>query len=152
MNGKHHWLWHAVDHKGLVLDILAQSRRDRQAAERLMRKLLRKHNGTPRVMITDKIKSYAAANKDMGPKLEHRQHKGLNNRVENSHQPTRVREKVMRRFKSPCQLQRFLSVHNQVANQFMHCRYNRDAKAKRTFRSQALVAWNVATCATMMAM
>jgi putative transposase len=64
----------------------------------------------------------------MGLKLEHRQHKGLNNRAENSHQPTRVREKVMRRFKSACHLQRFLSVHDQVAYQFMHCRYNCDAK------------------------
>jgi len=150
MNGKHHWLWRSVDQNGLVLDILVQSRRDRRAAERLMRKLIRKHNLTPRVMITDKLKSYAAANKDMGLKFEHRQHKGLNNRVENSHQPTRVREKVMRRFKSPRQLQRFSSVHDQVANQFMHCRYNRDAKVKRELRKQALAAWNVAACATMM--
>ena len=151
MNGRHHWLWRAVDQTGSVLDILVQSRRNRQAAQRLMRKLLRKHARSPRVMITDKLKSYAAANEDMRLGFEHRQHKGLNNRAENSHQPTRVREKVMRRFKSPCQLQRFLSVHDQVANQFMHCRYNRDAKAKRELRKQAFEAWNVVTCATMMA-
>jgi putative transposase len=79
-------------------------------------------------MITDKLKSCAAAKVDLGLNFEHRQHKRLNNRAENSHQPTRVREKVVRRFKSACQLQRFVSVHDQVANQFMHCRYNCDAK------------------------
>ena len=98
INGKKHWLWRAVDQFGIVLDVLVQSRRDRHAAQRLMRKLLRKCGDTPRVLITDKLKSYAAANKDIGLRFEHRQHKGLNNRAENSHQPTRVREKVMRRF------------------------------------------------------
>jgi len=101
-------------------------------------------------MITDKLKSYVAACKVMGLKFEHRQHKGLNNRAENSHQPTRVREKVMRRFKSRCQLQRFVSVHDQVANRFMNCRYHRDAKVRRELRNQALAAWNAVTCATMM--
>ena len=81
-----------------------------------MRKLLRKCGLTPRVLITDKLKIYAAANKDMGLRFEHRQHKGRNNRAENSHQPTRVRENVMRRFKSARQLQRFVSVHDQVGN------------------------------------
>lgn len=112
-----------------------------------MRKLLRKCGVTPRVLITDKLKSYAAANKDMGLKFEHRQHKGLNNRAENSHQPTRVREKVMRRFKSARQLQQFLSVHDQVANLFQHCRYNINATEKRTNRSQAFAAWDRVTCA-----
>lgn len=116
-----------------------------------MRKLLRKHGKTPRVMVTYKLKSYAAANKNMGVKFGHRQHKGLNNRAENSHQPTRVREKVMRRYKSPCQLQRFLSVHDQVANQFMHCRYNSDAKQKRELRTHAFDACNAVTCAKMAA-
>jgi len=77
-----------------------------------MRKLLRKHGQTHRVMVTDKLKSYAAANRKMGLNFEHRKHKGLNNRAENSHQPTRVREKIMRRYKSACHLQRFLSVHD----------------------------------------
>jgi len=81
-----------------------------------MRKLLKKHGCAPRVLITDELKSYAAANRDLGLKVEHRQHKGLNNRAENWHQPTRVREKVMRRFKSARHLQRFTSVHDQVAN------------------------------------
>lgn len=76
-----------------------------------MRKLLRKHGATPRVIVTDKLKSYAAANRQMGLRFEHFQHKGLNDRSENSHQPTRVQEKVMRRYKSASHLQRFASVH-----------------------------------------
>ena len=152
IKGKKHWLWRAVDQHGYVLDVLVQSRRDTRAAVRLMRKLLRKHSVAPRVMVTDKLRSYAAAKMKMGLKFEHRQHKGLNNRAENSHQPTRVREKVMRRFKSACLLQRFLSVHDQVANQFMHSRYNCDAKKKRELRNQAFVAWNEVTCAKIAAM
>lgn len=93
INGKKYWLWRAVDHYSAVLDMLVQSPRDRHAARRLMRKLLRKRGRAPRVLITDKLKSYAAANRDLGLNGEHRQHKGLNNRAENSHQPTRVREK-----------------------------------------------------------
>lgn len=75
------------------------------------------------MIVTDKLRSYAAANTELGLSVEHRQHKGLNNRAENSHQPTRVREKVMRRFKSARQLQRFASVHGQVSNLFMGCRH-----------------------------
>src|SRR3981189_1089349 len=99
INGKKHWLWRAVDQHGAVHDALVQSRRDRHAARRLMRKLLRKYGRALRVLITDKLESYAATNRDLGLKGEHRQHKGLNNRAENSHQPTGGREKVMRRFK-----------------------------------------------------
>jgi putative transposase len=80
INGKKHWLWRAVDQHGAVLDVLVQSRRDKHAAKRLMRKLLKKHGRAPRVLITDKLKSYAAANRDLGLNVEHRQHKGLNNR------------------------------------------------------------------------
>ncbi|WP_211608444.1 IS6 family transposase [Paraburkholderia nemoris] len=149
INGRKHWLWRAVDQHGAVLDVLVQSRRDRDAARRLMRKLLRKHGRAPRVLITDKLKSYAAANRDLGINVEHRQHKGLNNRAENSHQPTRVREKVMRRFKSARHLQRFASVHDQVANLFMHCRYHTDPRQKRALRTQAFEAWKSVTCAPM---
>ena len=140
INGKKYWLWRAVNQHGAVLDVLVQSRGDKHAAKRLMRKLL-KHGRAPRVPITDKLKSYAAANRDLGLNVEHRQHKGLNSRAENSHQPTRVREKVMRRFKSARHLQRFASVHDQVANLFMHCRYNTNAQEKRTARTQAFGAW-----------
>jgi putative transposase len=114
-----------------------------------MRKLLRKHGHAPRVLITDKLKSYAAANRDLGLKVEHRQHKGLNKRAENSHQPTRVREKVMRRFKSAGHLQRFASVHDQVSNLFLHCRYHTDATQKRALRAEAFEAWGSVTGAPM---
>jgi putative transposase len=99
INGKKHWLWRAVDADGFVLDALVQSRRDRRAAEKLLRKLIRKQSRTPRVMVTDKLGSYGAARTGMGMTFEHRQHKGLNNRAENSHLPTRRRERIMKRFK-----------------------------------------------------
>ena len=149
INGKKHWLWRAVDQHGVVLDVLVQSRRDRHAARRLTRKLLKKHGRAQRVLITDKLKSYAAANRDLGISVEHRQHKGLNNRAENSHQPKRVREKVMRRFKSARHLQGFASVHDQVANLFMRYRYNTDAKQKRALRTQAFETWESVACAPM---
>jgi putative transposase len=131
INGKKRWLWRAVDRFGIVLDVLVLSLRDRYAAQRLMRKLLRKCGLAPRVMITDKLNGNAAANKDMGLKFEHRQPKVLNNRAENSHQPTRVRERPMRRFKSATQLQRFVSVNDQINNLFQHCQYNVNAAEKR---------------------
>lgn len=126
-----------------------QSRRDTAAAKRLMRRLLKRH-GCARVIVTVKLRSYAAANRELGLSVEHRQHKGLNNRAENSHQPTRVREKVMRRFKSARQLQRLVSVHGQVSNLFMACRYHRNAERKRTVRTQAFAAWEW-TCSARMA-
>ena len=101
IGGTKHWLWRAVDQDGFVLDVLVQSRRDKQAAKRLLRKLLKKQCRAPRVMITDKLASYSAAKDEVMPSVEHRRHKGLNNRAENSHQPTRRRERQMKRFKSP---------------------------------------------------
>src|SRR5688500_15429989 len=98
--GKKHWLWRAVDQDGFVLDALVQRRRDKRAAKRLLRKLLKRQGRAPRVMITDKLASYSAAKREMMPGVEHRRHKGLNNRAENSHQPTRRRERQMKRFKS----------------------------------------------------
>src|SRR5918997_1020273 len=97
--GKKHWLWRAVDQDGFVLDVLVQSRRDKRAAKRLLRKLLKRQRRPPRVMITDKLASYPAAKGEVMPSFEHRKHKGLNNRAENSHQPTRRRERQMKRFK-----------------------------------------------------
>src|SRR3569623_1743461 len=104
--GKKHWLWRAVDQDGTVLDVLVQSRRDKKAAKRLMRKLLKKQGRAPRVLITDKLRSYGAAKREIMPGVEHRQHKCLNNRAENSHLPSRRRERIMKRFKSPRQGQR----------------------------------------------
>src|SRR5438309_2439296 len=121
--GVKHWLWRAVDQTGMVLDVLVQSRRDTQAAKRLLRKLLKRQGRSPRVMITDKLASYGAAKKAIMPSVEHRKHKGLNNRAENSHQPTRRRERQMKRFKSAGQAQRFLSAHDGINNLF-HLRHH----------------------------
>jgi putative transposase len=109
IRGKKQYLWRAVDQDGNVLDILVQSRRNTKAAKRFFCKLLKDLQYVPRVIITDKLKSYGAAKRDILPGVEHRQHKRLNNRAENSHQPTRLREKKMRRFKSAGHAQRFLS-------------------------------------------
>ena len=141
IRGGKHWLWRAVDQDGYVLDVLVQNRRDRVAARRLMRKLLKKSGKAPRVMITDKLKSYGAARKDMGLRIEHRQHKGLNNRAENSHLPTRRRERIMRRFKSPRQVQMFLSIHDQVANLFHLPRNKLSAIDYRAARTKAFATW-----------
>jgi putative transposase len=138
--GRRHWLWRAVDQHGLVLDILVQSRRDAKAAKRLLRKLLKKQGTAPRVMITDKLASYAAAKRVVMPGVEHRQHKGLNNRAENSHQPTRRRERIMKRFKSAGQAQRFLSAHDQVANLFRRPA-NTSAVDHRRARARAFQVW-----------
>src|SRR5271169_2803872 len=117
-----HWLWRAVDQAGVVLDVLVQRRRNKKAATRMLRKLLKKQMRPPRVMITDKLASYGAAKREVMPGIEHRQHKGLNNRAENSHQPTRRRERQMKQFKSAGQAQRFLSAHDQINNLFHLCR------------------------------
>jgi putative transposase len=100
IGGVKHWLWRAVDQTGIVLDVLVQHRRDKRAAKRLLRKLLKKQMRPPRVMITDKLASYGAAKRETIPGIEHRQHKGLNNRADHSHQPTRRRERQMKQFKS----------------------------------------------------
>jgi putative transposase len=108
----------SLDQHGVVLDILVQSRRDATAAERLLRKLLKRQCRSLRVMIRHKLASYPAAKRAVMPSVEHRQHRGLNNRADNSHQPTRRRERIMKRFKSSGQAQRFLSIYDQVASHF----------------------------------
>jgi putative transposase len=138
--GQKHWLWRAVDQHGVVLDIPVQSRRNAKAAQRLLRKLLKKQGIAPRVMITNKLASYAAAKRTVMPGVEHRQHKGLNNRAENSHQPTRRRERIMKRFKSAGQAQRFLSIHDQFANLFRRPA-NTNAVDHRTARARAFMTW-----------
>jgi putative transposase len=140
--GEKHWLWRAVDQDGLVLDILVQSRRNKRAAKRLLRKLLKRQCRAPRVMITDKLASYGAAKGEVMPSVENRKHKGLNNRAENSHQPTRRRERQMKRFKSAGQAQRFLAAHDQINNLFFHLRRNHvPADQYRAARTQASQAW-----------
>ena len=147
INGKHHSLWRAVDQDGYTLDILAQSRRDRQAAKRFFRKLLKRLRYVPRVIVTDKLKSYGAAKREILPGVEHRQHTGLNNRAELSHQPTRQKERHMRRFKSPGQAQRFLSVHAHVGNLFRIRHRYETASGYRSARSQAFATWQEVTYA-----
>src|SRR3954466_819060 len=139
--GVTHWLWRAVDQTGLVLDVLVQSRRDKCAATRLLRKLLKRQCRAPRVMITDKLGRYSAAKPALIPGIEHRRHKGLNNRAENSHQPTRRRERQMKRFKSPRQAQRFLSAHDQINNLFHLHRDHLPAVEYRAVRAQTFAIW-----------
>ncbi len=139
--GVKHWLWRAVDQNGMVLDILVQSRRHTQAAKRLLRKLLKRQCRAPRVMVTDKLASYGAAKRDVMPSVEHRKHKGLNNRAENSHQPTRRRERQMKRFKSAGQAQRFLSAHDRINNLFHLRRHQVPATQYQATRTQAFQVW-----------
>ncbi len=141
IKGRKHRLWRAVDANGDVLDILVQSRRNKAAAKRFFRKLF-KTRGQPRVIITDKLRSYGAAKADLAPGLEHRQHKGLNNRAEASHRHTRRREKIMGRFKSPGSVQRFLSVHDQTAALFRPERHRLTARSYRHARADAFELWS----------
>ena len=141
IGGKKHWLWRAVDQNGFVLDVLVQSRRDKRAATRLLRKLLKKQMRSPRVLITDKLASYSAAKDEVMPSVEHRRHKGLNNRAENSHQPTRRRERQMKRFKSAGQAQRFLSAHDGINNLFHLRRDHVTAVQYRAARTHAFQVW-----------
>ena len=139
--GKQHYLWRAVDQDGHVLDILVQSRRSAKAAKRFFRKLLRGLQYVPRVIVTDKLKSYAAAKREILPHTEHRQSRYLNNRAEVSHQPTRRRERQMQRFKSARHAQRFLSTHSRIHNHFQLRRHRLTAAAYRDARDVALRTW-----------
>lgn len=147
--GVKHWLWRAVDQTGTVLDILVQNRRDAHAAKCLLRKLLKRQCRAPRVMITDKLASYAAAKRAVMPSVEHRRHKGLNNRAENSHQPTRRRERQMKRFKSPRHAQRFLSAHDGISNLFHLRRHRVPAVHYRAARTEAFAVWTEITGAAV---
>ena len=141
ISGVKHWLWRAVDQNGTVLDILVQSRRDTQAVKRLLCKLLKRQTRPPRVMVTDKLASYGAAKRAVMPSAEHRKHKELNNSAENSHQPTRRRERQMKRFKSAGQAQRFLSAHDGINNLFHLRRHQVPAAQYRAVRTQAFQVW-----------
>ncbi len=125
-----------------MLDILVQSRRNTKAAKRFFRKLLKGLHSVPRVIITDKLKSYGAAKREILSGVEHRQHKGLNNRAENSHQPTRLREKKMRRFTSAKQAQRFLSAFGPIAGHFQPRRHRLHAGEYRDLLQRRFKIWN----------
>ena len=141
INGQRQYLWRAVDQDGQVLDILVQRRRDKHAAKKFFRKLLKGCRYVPQVIITDRLKSYGAAKREILPGVEHRQHRYLNNRAENSHQPTRQRERHMRGFKSPGHAQRFLSVYGPMAQYFRPRRHRVSASAYRQELSQRFDTW-----------
>ena len=151
INGTQHYLWRAVDQEGNVLAILVQSRRDKAAAKKFFRRLLKDLTYVPRVVITDKLASDGAAMREVLPSVEHRRHQGLNNRAENAHQPTRERERRMRRFKDPGHAQRFLAAYGPIAG---HCRPRRHrlrAPDYRQTRDQRFATWRVVTGTPAMA-
>ncbi len=145
INGVQHSLWRAVDQDGNVLNILVQSRRHKAAARIFFRRLLKGLAYVPRVVITDNLASYGAAKREVLPRVEHRQHKRLNNRAENAHQPTRERERRMRRFKSPGHAQRFLAAYGPIASHFRPRRHRLTADAYRQARTERFASWRAVT-------
>jgi len=141
IQGVKYWLWRAVDANGDVLDILVQKHCNAKAARRFLESVIARF-GQPRVMVTDKLRSYIKPIKHLASNSEHRAHKGLNNRIEGSHRPTRKREKLMVRFKSPRQAQRFLTAHDQINTIFKPRRYKLSANSYRHARSDAFDLWN----------
>jgi putative transposase len=142
IQGKTHYLWRAVDQEGNVLDILVTSRRDAKAATRFFRKLLKGLRYVPRVLVTDKLASYGVAHRRLIPSVEHRRSKYLNNRAENSHQPTRARERAMRKFRSPGGAQRFLSAFSGISPHFRPRRHRLTAAQHRHEMNTRFTAWN----------
>ncbi len=144
INGTQHDRWRAVDQDGQVLDILLQARRDK-AAVKFLRKLLKGLAYVPRVVITDTLASDGAALRAVLPGVEHRRHTGLNNRAENAHQPTRERERRMRRFKRPGHAQRFLAAYGPIASHFRPRRHRRTAAAYRETSTERFATWRAVT-------
>ena len=147
INGERHYLWRAVDQDGDVLDILVQKHRDRKAAKRFFRKLLKGMRYSPRVIVTDKLRSYGAVKKEIMPDVMHRHDKWDNNRAENSHQPIRRRERKLQRFKSPGSAQRFLSIHAATYNTFTHQRHLNRRTYFKELRGTAFDVWATASAA-----
>ena len=147
IQGERQYLWRAVDQDGDVIDILVQSRRNRHAAERFFRKLLKGQGSEPRRLVTDKLKSYSAAHRAVMPSVVHDTRRYANNRAEVSHQPTRHRERQMRRFKSAAQAQQFLSVHGVILNLFRVGRHLLRSANHRILRERSFLVWSEVTCA-----
>lgn len=141
IGGHKQWLWRAVDQDGYVLDEIVQSRRNTKAAKRLLIRLMKKQGCLPKRIVTDKLGSYGAARRQIMPGVEHRSHKGLNNRAENSHLPLRKRERVMQRFRSAGALQRFVSVFSAVRNLFVPTHLKQTAIAVHLHRLRAIAHW-----------
>ena len=142
INGRRHYLWRAVDQDGEVVDVFLQVRRDGAAAKRFFRRLLRSHGGEPRKIVTDKLRSYGVAHRELIPDAIHDNSQYVNNRAEQSHEPTRVRERVMRKFKSIKQAQRFLGAHAAVSNLFNLGRHKVRAQHYRDLRVSAFAEWS----------
>lgn len=145
IGGRKHWLWRAVDQDGYVLDEIVQARRNTKAAKRLLVRLLKKQGLSPKRIITDKLRSYGAVKRDVMPTVEHRSHKGLNNRAENSHLPLRKRERVMQGFRSAGGLQHFISVFSAIRNHFVPPHQKHSALATHLHRICAMAQWKAAT-------
>jgi len=145
--GRQVWLWRAVDDEGEVLDLLVQRRRNKAAAVKLIRRLLKKQGFAPDMLVTDKLRSYGAAKSELGLSARHEQGLRKNNRAENSHLPVRRRERKMQRFKSPGSAQRFLSVHAAVHNTFNVHRHLISRSSLRSLRGEALQTWRAAASA-----
>ena len=141
IEGRWVYLWRAVDSEGEVLDVLVQSKRNKAAALKLMRKLLKKYGFLPETLVTDDLRSYHAAARDLGLLHRHRTGRWRNNRVENSHQPTRRRERKMQGFRSAGSAQRFLSFHAVAHNTFYVQRHLISARTHRAFRASAMQTW-----------
>ena len=146
IGGRWMYLWRAIDQNGEVLDVLVQAKRDKQAALKLMRKLLKKHGFAPRTIVPDKWRAHAAAFRDLRLNARHHQAKWKNNRIEGSHVRVRRRERAMQGFRSPGSAQRFLSIHAAVYNHFTTRRHLISAAEHRHRRDQAFTEWRIATC------
>jgi putative transposase len=144
IHGKQQYLWRAVDQDGEVVDVYLQARRDGAAAKRFFKRLLRSYGGEPRNIVTDKLRSYGVAHRELMPDVIHNTARYANNRAEQSHELTRIRERVMRRFKSPKQAQRFLSAHAAVYNLFNLGRHLVRAEHYRNLRIYTFTEWKAA--------
>jgi putative transposase len=142
INGKQHYLWRAVDQDGEVVDVYLQAKHDGAAAKRFFRRLLRSHGGEPRKIVTDKLRSYGVAHRELIPEAIHSTQQYENNRAEQSHEATRVRERGMRRFKSRGQAQRFVTAHAAVQNLFNLGRHLVKAEHYRDLRISAFAEWS----------
>ncbi len=147
IRGKLHYLWWAVDQDGDTIDILVQKRRNRTAARRFFRKLLKGERAVPWRIVTDKLKSYSAAKREVMPTVYHCSDQYANNRAEVSHEPTRQQERQMRGFKSTGHAQRFLTIHGSVGNLFRLGRHLTKAKHYRELRDRAFAEWQQVSCA-----
>ncbi|WP_406466571.1 IS6 family transposase [Streptomyces hirsutus] len=144
-NGERQYLWRAVDRDGNVLDILVQGTRDAKAAKRFLAKLMKKQGRVPRVLITDKLRSYGVAHRELMRSVEHRRSKYLSNRAENSHQPTRQRERAMKGFRSVGAAQRFLAAFSRISPRFRPRRHLTTATEYRTEMTIRFTVWDQIT-------